>query len=132
MNITIKPSSLAGDIIIPPSKSLSHRAIIAASLAEGKSIISNVLYSKDILATISAMEACGAKITKYDNYLEIYGTKRVKRISDTIDAFESGSTIRFLIPIALTNNLPITFICHNNLCKRPLDIFLEIFDKQNI
>ena len=132
MNVTIKPSSLAGDIIIPPSKSLSHRAIIAASLAEGKSIISNVLYSKDILATISAMEACGAKITKYDNYLEIYGTKRVKRISDTIDAFESGSTIRFLIPIALTNNLPITFIGHNNLCKRPLDIFLEIFDKQNI
>ena len=69
MNVTIKPNKLKGDVIIPPSKSLSHRAIIAASLASGKSKITNVLFSKDILATISAMEACGAKITKYEDSL---------------------------------------------------------------
>ncbi len=132
MNVTIKPNKLKGNVIIPPSKSLSHRAIIAASLASGKSKITNVLFSKDILATISAMEACGAKITKYEDSLEIEGTRRVERISDVIDANESGSTIRFMIPIALTNNLPIKFMGHNNLVNRPLDIFLEIFDNQNI
>lgn len=132
MNVIIKPSKLAGDVIIPPSKSLSHRAIIAASLAEGKSIITNVLFSKDILATIDAMIACGAKITKYEDSLEIYGTKRVIRNKSIIDANESGSTIRFMIPIALTNNEPITFVGHNNLVNRPLDIFYEIFDNQNI
>jgi len=132
MNVIIKPSKLAGDVIIPPSKSLSHRAIIAASLAEGKSIITNVLFSNDILATISAMEACGAKIIKNKDSLEIYGTKRVERKSNVIDANESGSTIRFMIPIALTNKEPITFVGHNNLVNRPLDIFFEIFDNQEI
>lgn len=52
MKVTIHPKKLQGSLIVPPSKSLSHRAIIAASLAEGKSIISNVILSKDILATI--------------------------------------------------------------------------------
>ncbi len=132
MNVIIKPSKLTGDVIIPPSKSLSHRAIIAASLAKGKSTITNVLFSRDILATIDAMEACGAKITKYEDSLEIYGIEKVIRNKSIIDANESGSTIRFMIPIALTNNEPITFVGHNNLVNRPLDVFYEIFDNQNI
>ena len=131
MKIRITPNKLNGDVIIPPSKSLSHRAIIAAGLAEGKSIISNVMYSKDIKATIGAMRAIGATITEYDNYLEIIGSK-VKRASNVIDANESGSTIRFMIPIALISDEKITFTGKNNLCKRPLDSFLEIFDKQGI
>ena len=62
MNVILTPTKLKGDVIIPPSKSLSHRAIIAASLAEGKSKISNIIYSEDIIATIEAMEALGAHI----------------------------------------------------------------------
>ncbi len=131
MNVRITPSKLSGSVVIPPSKSLSHRAIIAASLAEGESIISNIMYSKDILATIGAMRALGAEITEYDTYLKIKGSK-VKRINDVIDANESGSTIRFIIPIALTIPDRITFVGKNNLCKRPLDSYFEIFDKQNI
>lgn len=131
MNVIIKPGKLSGDVIIPPSKSLSHRAIIAASLAKGKSIISNVLYSKDIKATIGAMRACGAKITEYKDHLEIVGSD-VKRVESIIDANESGSTIRFMIPIALAYDAPITFTGKNHLCKRPLDTFFEIFDNQGI
>ena len=131
MNVIIKPSKLSGDIIIPPSKSLSHRAIIAASLAEGKSTISNVLYSKDIKATIDAMRACGATITEYDNYLEIIGSKVIRKKS-LINANESGSTIRFMIPIALVCNEPMEFTGENHLVKRPLDTFFEIFDIQGI
>lgn len=131
MNVIIKPGKLSGDVIIPPSKSLSHRAIIAASLAKGKSIISNVLYSKDIKATIGAMRACGAEITEYKDHLEIVGSD-VKRVESIIDANESGSTIRFMIPIALAYDAPITFTGKNHLCKRPLDTFFEIFDNQGI
>ncbi len=131
MNVIIKPSKLKGDIIIPPSKSLSHRAIIAACLAEGKSIISNVLFSNDIKATINAMRACGARIIEHADSLEIYGS-RVKRANNLIDANESGSTIRFMIPIALVASEPITFTGQNHLVKRPLDTFLEIFDIQGI
>ncbi len=131
MNVRITPSMLSGEVIVPPSKSLSHRAIIAASLAQGKSIISNIIYSKDIKATIDAMRALGAKITEYKDSLEIIGSK-VERVSDIIDANESGSTIRFMIPIALTCPEKITFMGHNNLVKRPLDPFFEIFDKIGI
>lgn len=131
MNVIIKPHKLSGDVIIPPSKSLSHRAIIAASLAKGKSIISNVLYSKDILATIDAMRACGAEILEYKDYLEITGSP-VKRVKNRIDANESGSTIRFMIPIALVCDEPVIFTGKNNLVKRPLDPFFEIFDQQQL
>ena len=131
MNVTIKPNKLSGTIQIPPSKSLSHRAIIAAALAEGESIISNVLYSKDILATIDAMRACGAEIKEYSDHLVIHGSK-VKRVKSMINANESGSTIRFMIPIALVCDEEIEFRGENHLVKRPLDTFLEIFDEQGI
>ena len=131
MNVTIKPNKLSGTIQIPPSKSLSHRAIIAAALAEGESIISNVLYSKDILATIDAMRACGAEIKEYSDHLVIHGSK-VKRVKSMINANESGSTIRFMIPIALVCDEKIEFRGENHLVKRPLDTFLEIFDTQGI
>lgn len=132
MRVTIKPTLLKGEVVVPPSKSLSHRAIIAASLAEGKSVISNVMFSKDILATIGAMEELGAKITKYSNYLEIEGTGKVSRNEGVIDANESGSTIRFIIPIALVNKEEMLFTGKNNLVKRPLDAYYNIFDEQGI
>ena len=131
MDVIITPNKLSGSVVIPPSKSLSHRAIIAASLAKGKSKISNVMYSNDIKATINAMRACGAKIEEYKDYLIIEGSDVIRKES-IIDANESGSTIRFMIPIALVSDEEITFVGKNHLVKRPLDTFLEIFDKQGI
>ena len=131
MNVTIRPKKLSGEIIIPPSKSLSHRAIIAAGLAEGRSVISNVLFSKDILATIDAMRACGATIDQYKDSLVIYGSK-VKRAFGKLNANESGSTIRFMIPIALVCSEKMVFEGENHLVKRPLDTYYEIFDKLGI
>lgn len=131
MNVRIKPHKLEGEVNIPPSKSLAHRAIIAASLAKGQSIIKNVSYSKDILATIDAMTKLGATIEKYDDHLIIYGTYP-RRIGHIIDANESGSTLRFMIPIALLDSNPIDFLGHNKLIDRPLDIYFDMFDKHNI
>ncbi|MDE6656358.1 MAG: 3-phosphoshikimate 1-carboxyvinyltransferase [Anaeroplasmataceae bacterium] len=131
MNVTIHPKKLKGIVSIPPSKSLSHRAIIAASLSEEESVISNVMFSKDILATLEGMKALGAKIEVEGTTLRIKGSK-VKRISNVIDANESGSTLRFLIPIALVNSDPIEFVGHNHLVNRPLASYFEIFDKIGI
>ncbi|MDE7213528.1 MAG: 3-phosphoshikimate 1-carboxyvinyltransferase [Anaeroplasmataceae bacterium] len=128
MNVTIHPKKLKGTVAIPPSKSLSHRAIIAASLAKGESIISNVMFSKDILATIEGMKALGAQIKVEGTTLRIRGSE-VRRNSNVIDANESGSTLRFLIPIALVNKEPMEFVGRNHLVNRPLDSHFEIFDK---
>ena len=131
MNVIIKPSPLKGVVDVPSSKSLCHRAIIAASLACGVSKISNITFSKDIEATIMAMSACGAKMEREGNTLIITGSD-VRRVYDVIDCNESGSTIRFMIPIALVCDAPITFTGKNNLVNRPLDPFFEIFAEQGI
>lgn len=132
MKVLIRPKKLSGTINVVPSKSYSHRAIIAASLADGESIISNVLYSEDIKRTIECCSSFGAKIKCYDDYLVIQGVKRVERIENIVDAGESGSTIRFMIPIMLTNGEEITFTGRNHLNHRPLDLYFDIFDKQGI
>ena len=72
-NLKINPSRLKGEVKIPPSKSMAHRAIICAALSEGLSIIENIDYSDDIIATIDAMNSLGAKIVKHKDYIEVIG-----------------------------------------------------------
>lgn len=131
MDVIITPSSLSGEIKVPSSKSLAHRAIIASSLASGKSIIKNISYSADIEATIKAMEALGSEIIRNGDSVTIYGCYP-RRINNVIDANESGSTLRFIIPIAMLSDEPVRFIGHNNLCNRPLDPYLDSFDELGI
>ena len=132
MNALINNLNIEGDVLIPPSKSLSHRAIIAASLSEGiTSTVSNLIFSKDILATIEACRSFGATIDILKDSVVIKGSK-VNRVKDVIDSNESGSTVRFMIPIALVCDSPITFTGKNNLVNRPLDSYLKIFDEMNI
>jgi 3-phosphoshikimate 1-carboxyvinyltransferase len=131
MKVLIRPKKLNGVIDVVPSKSYSHRAIIAASLAKGRSVVRNVLFSDDINRTISCCEAFGAIIEKHENYLIIDGSN-VRRVKDIVNVGESGSTIRFMIPIMLTNSLPMEFVGENNLVNRPLDAYYKIFDEQGI
>ena len=64
MNLTITPTKLKGSVTPPPSKSQAHRLIIAAALAAGESVLTNVAYSQDIEATLSCMEALGAQSSR--------------------------------------------------------------------
>ena len=128
----IKPNKLKGTITLPPSKSLAHRAIIAASLARGRSVIRNMEYSQDIEATIKAMKALGTMIFEYDDYLEIDGTTTFMKSNCDINCYESGSTLRFVIPLSLVYENNLHFIGEGRLGKRPLDIYYHIFEKQNI
>lgn len=131
MNVRIKKGLLDGVVNVPSSKSLTHRAIIAASLACGESIISNVSYSKDIDATIKAMESLGASIRKDNDTLYIKGCYP-KCVNNVIDCSESGSTTRFLIPLSILTKTKMTIIGHNKLIDRPLDPYFEIFIQDNI
>lgn len=133
MNIKIYPSRVSGNVDIPPSKSLAHRAIICASLAKGKSIINNITYSEDIIATIDGMRKLGAIIIENSNTLIITGIDNFENIkNNTIDCNESGSTLRFLIPIFSLTNKEINFIGKNRLLYRPQEIYSEIFKNQNL
>lgn len=136
-DIIIQPGKLKGNIHIPPSKSMAHRAIIAASLADGESIIDNIQLSDDIIASIDAMKALGAQITIQDQNdrkrLLIQGVTDFNKSSDRlIDANESGSTLRFMIPIASLFNGKNRFIGRGKLGSRPLDIYEDIYKEQGL
>ena len=133
MKIKIYPSKCSGEIKIPSSKSMGHRAIICASLANGKSIISNLDYSDDILATIDGMRKLGANIQCEKDRLIIEGIKSFDNLKDNIiDCNESGSTLRFFIPIFSLTEEKISFIGKNRLLKRPQKIYEKIFKEQNL
>ena len=138
-NYKIYPKKLTGEVKIPPSKSMAHRAVICAALGDGISKVTNIDYSDDIIATIEAMSSLGAKITRKEEYLEVYGIKSPENIKANelkseriIDCNESGSTLRFLVPIAALFDGVNRFVGRGNLGKRPLDTFYNIFDEQGI
>lgn len=134
MDIMIKPKVLQGEISVPSSKSLCHRALISSSLAEGNSKISKVEFSKDIDATIGALRTLGVNI-KEDRFLgeiSVEGSGKINPISNKINCFESGSTLRFLIPLACTTGINITFTGQGKLVERPLQEYYKIFEKQSV
>ena len=135
MKIKIKPSTLNGKIEIPPSKSYSHRAVIAAALAENsrKSKIDNLKFSVDITTTTDIMENWGAKIKRFESALEIVGNDgRVVPKDKYVQCNESGSTIRFLIPVGITSANELIFDGKGKLMDRPLDSYYKIFEEQGL
>ncbi|NLZ52095.1 MAG: 3-phosphoshikimate 1-carboxyvinyltransferase, partial [Thermoanaerobacteraceae bacterium] len=137
--VKINPAELKGQIAVPPSKSISHRMLICASLAQGESIISNIALSDDITATLNGIKALGAKVSHVkanpDNEtcdVIIKGRGFPEIVEHAIDCMESGSTLRFLIPIALLAGKEITFTGRGRLSQRPLDVYCRIFEKQGI
>lgn len=131
MKATIVPSKLkAYEIMIPPSKSLAHRAVICAALAKGHSRIDNIDYSVDIKATLSAMEVLGAKIIYGKDYVEIDGTDSLDKVEKLmVDCQESGSTLRFLIPLFSLCNTQVTFTGKGRLMQRPQSIYEQLFEE---
>ena len=103
MDLRITPKKLSGTVTPPPSKSMAHRLIIAASLGDGTSTIRNVAFSKDIEATLRCMETLGAEwFRQTDDTVCVRGIRpRSSEELPHFDCGESGSTLRFLIPIAL-------------------------------
>lgn len=131
MNIKINPTKLKGYVNIPASKSIAHRMLICSALANGKSIIGNINYSKDIDATINAMKALGAEIFTDKNNAEINGIVHTPKKS-VIDCNESGSTLRFIIPVATALGIKTEFHGRGRLPQRPIDIYTRELTKHGI
>lgn len=133
MKAKIYPSICHGEVVLPPSKSMAHRAIICASLANGRSVIKNIAYSQDIVATIEGMRKLGAIIEEKGDTLYITGVKSVKNIEErVIDCNESGSTLRFFIPIFSLTGDRVKFVGRNRLMQRPQKVFEKIFLEQGL
>ena len=128
----ITPSHCQGSVHIPPSKSMAHRAIIAASLAKGVSHITNVDFSDDILATIAGMRQLGARIDIEGNSVTIAGIESFQAPDQAVFCNESGSTLRFFIPIFSLCEQPVRFSGKGRLLQRPQSVYEAIFHAQGL
>ena len=103
MNIQLFPCSIGGRLCAPPSKSMAHRSVLAAALAEGPSPVQNLAQSRDIQATLAGVARLGAKIAPADGGVAITGAGAPARWrfdpALPVDCGESGSTLRFFIPV---------------------------------
>lgn len=132
-NLKLHPKKLNGAVTVPPSKSMAHRAVICASLADGRSVISNIQLSDDIKATIEGMRAFGAVILHDGDTLTIDGIGTgITRRSQEINCNESGSTLRFLVPLATLFEGETRFVGKGKLGQRPLEPYQEMFENQSL
>ncbi len=136
MNITIQPTLLNGDILPPPSKSQAHRAVIAAALAGGVSRLENLTGSQDIDATLACMAAMGAGVERGERETRIHGLghsiPQTDGLLPSFDCGESGSTLRFLIPVALAVVGGGCFSGRGRLMERPQQPYFDLFADKGI
>ena len=133
MNITIKSSrTVGGNIAAPPSKSMAHRAVLCAALAKGTSHLHPLAFSKDISATLGAAARLCARVTTGENDAVVEGLGRFLPVDAPVDCCESGSTLRFLIPLASLTGQKVTFTGRGRLMERPQSVYKTLYQQQGL
>lgn len=126
MRAVFTPSVLHGNIDAPASKSMAHRFLIGAALSGERCTLSGVGYSEDILATLDCLRALGVNITIDGDKVTVEPDSFMDADSPILDCRESGSTLRFFIPLALCMGREVTLRGSKRLFERPLDIYEEL------
>lgn len=132
MNVTMKPFQANGTVFAPPSKSDAHRAIICAALSGGVCTIAPIALSDDIRATIGCVEALGATSKIENKTLTIDGTGVFSNKTATLDCGESGSSLRFMIPVAAAGGVEATFLGRGRLPERPIGVYTEALPEKGV
>ena len=133
MRAIITPGKARGNVMAPPSKSMAHRLLMGAGLSEGVSRIKNIDLSEDIKATLGILKALGCEyvIQEREVILTGIGLKKIYA-KEKLDCKESGSTLRFFIPLLLTGGYEAEFYGAKRLFERPLGIYEDICKEQGI
>ena len=122
----IKPCRLRGRIDAPPSKSMAHRYLIGAALSGEPCTLTGVDYSEDILASIDCLRALGATVTADGDTVTVDPRGFMEAREPILECRESGSTLRFFIPLALSLGRRVTLRGSERLLARPLDVYREL------
>lgn len=125
MQKVIEPKNISGTIAAIQSKSAAHRALICAALAKEKCFIHCEKSNKDIEATARCLEAIGARIERTDKGFLVEPIAELKEYPE-LDCGESGSTLRFMLPIVAALGCGAQFVRRNHLAKRPLSPLYEV------
>lgn len=132
MRALIQPGTARGTVAAPPSKSMAHRLLICAALAEGESTVRGVDPSQDILATADCLTALGASLSWEGNTVRVRGCDPRKAVSATLCCRESGSTLRFMIPLCLLSGQSMRLEGSETLLSRPLSVYEDLCREQGL
>lgn len=128
--VTYRPAKIAGSVQIPPSKSAAHRALISAALCETPCTVSPIDTSADMHATLNGIRAMGKNAEFADGIVHIEPGE--PEAAPTVDCGESGSTLRFLIPIFAALGITATFVGHGRLPERPIGVYTELLPQHGV
>ena len=123
MRAVFTPSAPSGSVEAPPSKSVAHRLLICAGLSGGTNAVSGIAPSEDVSATLDCLSALGAKIRLADGVAKVYGADPRRARSATLPCRESGSTLRFFLPLCLLSGKEFTLTGSETLLSRPLSVY---------
>lgn len=133
MKVKILPSKTSGEVSAPPSKSFAHRYLIGSVLSCGKCVIKNIADSDDISATLSCIEQLGGSVTKDGNIVTVIPTNEKQIENAVFDCKESGSTLRFFIPVVLaTGAKNCTFSGSERLLARGIKEYEKLFENSDV
>lgn len=133
MKVKILPSKTSGEVSAPPSKSFAHRYLIGSVLSRGKCVIKNIADSDDISATLSCIEQFGGSVTKDGNTVTVIPTNEKQIENAVFDCKESGSTLRFFIPVVLaTGAKNCTFSGSERLLARGIKEYEKLFENSDV
>lgn len=127
MNTVFYPARLSGVAAAPASKSEAHRRMICAGLTRGETVLSGFMGSADMLATMRCLKALGCAFEEDGARLTIRGMAKKYSPLPVMDCGESGSTLRFFVPIALALCGGAVFRMHGRLGSRPMDVYRDLF-----
>ncbi len=127
MDMTFFSAPLKGTVAAPASKSEAHRRMICAGLTKGTTTLGGFMDSDDMAATARCLKALGAHVGQKDDQLTITGlAKKITKLP-VLDCGESGSTLRFFVPVALAMTKGGVFRMHGRLGQRPMDVYRDLF-----
>ena len=132
MTVTVLPTRYRGRITAPPSKSVAHRLLIGAGLAEGESVIRGVSDSEDMKATLDCLTALGASWRREGDVVTVRGVDPRSREKAIFPCRESGSTLRFFLPLCLLSEKEAVMTGSERLLSRPLDVYETIALEQGL
>ena len=132
MKVTIHGGSRAAVIALPASKSLSHRALICAALSEGTAVIHHAAENKDTEATMRVMSHLGASFERKEDDVIVHGSRTLPYDGSVLDCGESGSTLRFLIPLFSLGSDTVTFTGHGRLMERPQSVYEALYHENGL
>lgn len=133
MQVNILPGKAVGKVLAPASKSIAHRLLICAGMSEGESVIRGISHSEDMMATLDCLKALGAKCSRDGDTVTVQGIDFKSAMPNApLYCRESGSTLRFMLPLALLSGNEAKLCASASLMQRPMSVFWALCKEKGL